>query len=55
MKTTSDTRYPARRMTIYDPEIREIGFIIKPGERVIIENRAADQKKSMIMILPHRQ
>lgn len=53
MRTTSDTRYPARRTIIYDPEIQEIGLIIRPGERVIIENRAADPKKSLIMILPH--
>ena len=48
MRTTSDTRYPkTKRIRIYticDEELAEYCRIIRPGERIIIENRAANAK-----------
>ena len=55
MRTTSDTRYPKtqriRIYTICDEELAEYSRIIRPGERIIIENRAA-KSNTLILILP---
>lgn len=56
MRTTSDTRYPQtqriRVYTIYDEELAEYCRIIHPGERIIIENRAA-KPRAVTLIFPH--
>ncbi len=58
MRTTSDTRYPKtqriRIYTICDEELAEYSRIIRPGERIIIENRAA-RAGAITLIFPHLQ
>ncbi len=58
MRTTSDTRYPkTKRIRIYticDEELAEYCRIIRPGERIIIENRAA-KPGAITLIFPHLQ
>ena len=44
MKT--DTRYPRiKRISVYDDEVSAYYLIARSGERVVIENRAAKEKK----------
>lgn len=52
MRTTSDTRYPqTQRIRVYDDELSAYYRILRPGERIIFENRAA-KSSTLILILP---
>ena len=52
MRTTSDTRYPqTMRIRVYDDELAAFYRILRPGEKIIFENRAA-KSNTLILILP---
>lgn len=53
MKT--DTRYPGiKRISVYDDEVSAYYLIARSGERVVIENRAAKEKKFILLLAERR-
>lgn len=51
----SDTRYPRiKRISVYDDEVSAYYLIARSGERVVIENRAAKEKKFILLLAERR-
>ena len=54
MKTTTDTRYPLKRMEVNMPEYGEYLKAVHPTKRIIIENRGAAPGANIILLMqPH--
>ena len=51
MKTTTDTRYPFKRLEANMPEHSEYLKAVHPGKRIIVENRGAAPGAKIILLM----
>ena len=51
MRTTSDTRYPYKRISAEIPDGSEYINAVHPAKRIILENRAARPGANLILLM----
>lgn len=52
MRSTSDTRYPMRRIHIYRPELPGVGWVVSREEHTIARNLSAGGDCNIMLLLP---
>lgn len=45
-------RVKITRIPVYCPELAEYAMVVNPASRIILENRAARQEASLVLLLP---